>query len=120
MLFKKQARDLLQWARQEVKPALSLDDINQVKDVGTAEVHLKKLDDIGHEIASKASEFDELATLGASMLKQNKDKDVESILQELSLEQEAAHRAWQEKENWLKQTKDLLIFTQEAVSYLWL
>ena len=43
-----------------------------------------------------------------------KNEEVLPILKELDEEQEAIHRGWQEKNNWLHQWKDLMVFNQEA------
>ena len=113
-VLKNSANDRLNWIRSDVKQLLISDDINLAKDVATVEELLEKHEDLGKEIASHSQEFNNLRLLGQQLVKQMGNEEVLKVLTELNGEQDAIHRGWQEKNNCLRQCKDLMIFNQEA------
>ena len=76
--------------------------------------YLKGHEDLGFEIASKDDDFRDLEELALKLMKQKPKEEIKSLLLELKSEKELLHQNWQEKDNWLKQCKDLMIFNQEA------
>ncbi|CAG2161762.1 unnamed protein product, partial [Oppiella nova] len=113
-VLKNSANDLLNWIRRDVKQSLNNDDINLAKDVATVEHLIEKHEDLGKEISAHNDEFNDLRLLAKQLIKQMGNEEVLPILNELNGEQDAIHRRWQEKNNWLRQCKDLMIFNQEA------
>ena len=113
-VFKNSAVDLLRWVRGYARETLRDDKDNKVRDVATAELYLKCHEDFGFEIAAKDDDFRELEQLAAKLLKQKPNDEIRQLLQDLENEKETLHQGWQEKDNWLKQCKDLMIFNQEA------
>ena len=112
-VFKNTSTQLLAWCRGYAKDALTSNDTS-ARDVATAELHLKTHEDLGYEIAAKNDDFVELEHLGLKILKQKPNEEMRVWMQELKSEKEQLHRKWQEKDNLLKQCKDLMIFNQEA------
>ncbi|CAG2101157.1 unnamed protein product [Medioppia subpectinata] len=113
-VLKNSANDLLNWIRRDVKQSLNSDDVNVAKDVATVEHLIEKHEDLGKEIAAHNDEFNDLRLLAKQLIKQMGSEEVLPILNELNEEQETIHIGWQEKNNWLRQCKDLMIFNQEA------
>lgn len=111
--LKNSAGELLRWVRGYAKDSLSRD-TSLVRDVTTAELYLKCHEDLGFEIAAKDDDFRELEELGVRLTKDKADSEIRSLLSDLKAEKESLHRGWQEREDWLKQCKDLMIFNQEA------
>lgn len=112
-VFKNSSKQLLTWCRGYAKDALMPSDTS-ARDVATAELYLKTHEDLGYEIASKNDDFNELEILGTKILKQKPNEEINGLLMDLKSEKEHLHGKWQEKDNWLKQCKDLMIFNQEA------
>ena len=112
-VFKNSSKQLLAWCRGYAKDALTRNDTS-ARDVATAELFLKTHEDLGYEIAAKNDDFTELETLGMNILKQKPNEEISAMLTDLKAEKEQLHGKWQEKDNWLKQCKDLMIFNQEA------
>ncbi|RWS30125.1 spectrin beta chain: non-erythrocytic 1-like protein, partial [Leptotrombidium deliense] len=113
-ILKNSTLDLLSWSKGYVKQALTSDDTSLIKDVATAEMFLKNHEDLGCEIAAKSPDFKDLQELGTQLLKQKPNDEMMHLLKELKDEHEIVCKSWQEKDNWLKQCKDLMIFNQEA------
>ena len=112
-VLKNSAQDLNNWMN-EVKQSLDNEDINMAKDVTTVEELIEKHEDLGKELMAHSEEFDELRLLGTQLMKQMGNEEVLLIRNQLDEEQEAIHKEWQQKNNWLRQCKDLMIFNQEA------
>ena len=113
-ILKNSSVDLLRWVRGYAKETLKDDKYNKVRDVATAELYLKCHEDFGFEIAAKDDDFKDLEQLGVRLLKQKPNDDIRQLLLDLQAEKKQLHENWQEKDNWLKQCKDLMIFNQEA------
>ena len=112
-VLKNSAKDLLNWTKN-VKQELNNEDVNLAKDVATVEILLKNHEDLGNEILSHDEEFNDLQQLGKQLMKQVHNDELPELLKELKNEQEFIHNCWQQKDNWLRQCKDLMIFNQEA------
>lgn len=91
--------------RGYAKQTLAGNDANSVRDVATAEMFLKAHEDFGYEIAAKGDDFKQLQELGAKLMRQKPNDEIKTLLVDLHTEKEQLHRAWQEKDNWLKQCK---------------
>ena len=111
--LKNSAVQLLRWVRGYAKDSLSGDN-SLVRDVTTAELYLKCHEDLGFEIAAKDDDFRELEELGVKLTKQKPNHEIRTLLLDLKAEKDVLHQAWQDRDNWLKQCKDLMIFNQEA------
>lgn len=112
-VFINSSKQLLTWCRGYAKDALTQSDTS-ARDVATAELYLKTHEDLGFEIAAKHDDFVELEVLGSKILNQRPNDEVNELLNDLKKEKEELRQKWQEKDNWLKQCKDLMIFNQEA------
>jgi len=107
------AGELLRWARGYAKDAMS-EDTSKVRDVATAELYLKNHDDLAFEIASKDDDFRELEEQAFRLMKRKPSDDVKQLLIDLKAEKEILHNSWKDRDNWLKQCRDLMCFNQEA------
>lgn len=59
--------------------------------------------------------FTDIQGLGVSLLQKNSDSsEIRDCLVQLQEEQDAIHRGWQEKGDWLRQCMDLQVFNREA------
>ncbi|XP_070377881.1 spectrin beta chain, non-erythrocytic 1-like isoform X1 [Dermacentor albipictus] len=106
------AKSLLAWV-SEVKVALN--SFEPARDVATAEDNLKKHHDLGDDIRNHEDEFADIQALGEKLLLKNKDnEEMKATLKQLQEEQNAIHRGWQEKLDYLRQAVDLQMFNREA------
>lgn len=111
-IFKNSTKSLLTWVGN-VKQALNSDE--PARDVVTTENLLKKHQDLGDEIRAQVDEFDDIQELGKKLLRKNPEsKEICNTIIELQEEQQAIHRGWQEKGDWLRQCVDLQLFNREA------
>lgn len=63
----------------------------------------------------ECSRFSDIQGLGVSLLQKNPDStEIRDSLVQLQEEQDAIHRGWQEKGDWLRQCMDLQVFNREA------
>lgn len=106
------AKNLLAWV-SEVKVALN--SFEPARDVATAEYNLKKHHELGDDIRTHEDEFADIQALGQKLLQKNKgDKEIQAMLVQLQEEQQAIHRGWQEKLDYLRQGVDMQVFNREA------
>ncbi|XP_071037774.1 spectrin beta chain [Parasteatoda tepidariorum] len=111
-IFRNSVKSLLTWV-SGVKQSLNSDE--PARDVATAENLLKKHQDLGDDIAAHQDEFTDIQGLGVSLLQKNPESmEIRDALVQLQEEQDAIHRGWQEKGDWLRQCMDLQVFTREA------
>ncbi|XP_035225862.1 spectrin beta chain, non-erythrocytic 1-like isoform X1 [Stegodyphus dumicola] len=111
-IFRNSVKSLLAWV-SDVKQLLNSDE--PARDVATAENLLKKHQDLGDDIAAHQDEFTDIQGLGVSLLQKNPEStEIRDALVQLQEEQDAIHRGWQEKGDWLRQCMDLQVFNREA------
>ncbi|GIY06493.1 hypothetical protein CDAR_514752 [Caerostris darwini] len=111
-IFRNSVKSLLSWV-SIVKQSLNSDE--PARDVATAENLLKKHQDLGDDIAAHQDEFSDIQGLGVSLLQKNPEsEEIRDSLVQLQEEQDAIHRGWQEKGDWLRQCMDLQVFNREA------
>ncbi|CAH0552966.1 unnamed protein product [Brassicogethes aeneus] len=111
-IFTNSYKDLLRWVTH-VKEQLNADNI--VRDVQTAETLLKNHQDLKHDIKAKDDEFNQVASLGNKLMKNNPNiTEVPEHIMRLNEEQAAIARGWNEKDKWLKQCLQLQKFNKEA------
>ncbi|XP_054722410.1 spectrin beta chain, non-erythrocytic 5-like [Uloborus diversus] len=111
-IFRNSAKSLLAWV-SDVKQSLNSDE--PARDVATAENLLKKHQDLGDDIAAHQDEFTDIQGLGVNLLQKNPESaEIREALVQLQEEQDAIHRGWQEKGDWLRQCMDLQVFNREA------
>ncbi|CAG0913206.1 unnamed protein product [Notodromas monacha] len=112
-VFTRSSKNLLRWVAA-IKEALNADET--ANDLATAEALLKKHADLGEEIKGQESEFKTVKDHGRKLLsrKPSSREAVEKALVELEEEENAVRRGWQEKEDWLRQRRDLQVFEREA------
>ncbi|GFT80923.1 spectrin beta chain, non-erythrocytic 5 [Nephila pilipes] len=111
-IFRNSVKSLLSWV-SVVKQSLNSDE--PARDVATAENLLKKHQDLGDDIAAHQDEFSDIQGLGVSLLQKNPEsQEIRDSLVQLQEEQDAIHRGWQEKGDWLRQCMDLQVFNREA------
>ncbi|GAB6026067.1 hypothetical protein CHUAL_012270 [Chamberlinius hualienensis] len=112
LAFNNSAKSLLAWAA-DVNHILN--SAENATDVATAQRLLKNHYDLADDIKAHESEFIELETLGATLLKSNPDnKEFIAKLAQLQQEKEAIEKGWKDKEEALKQSLKLQFFNREA------
>ncbi|KAG1650604.1 Spectrin beta chain, non-erythrocytic 5 [Nymphon striatum] len=111
-IFNNSAKNLLAWV-SEVKQILNSDE--PARDVATAEHLLKIHGDLEDDIWAHQDEFKAVQDLGSKLhaAAPNNEELKEKVVQ-LHQEQDAIHRGWQEKGDWLRQCMDLQLFNREA------
>lgn len=111
-IFMNSAKSLIVWIAS-IKEVLESKD--RARDVETAENLLKKHNELGDEIKSHDDEFKEVIALGKQLHQRNPNlNEVTDLMNRLTIEQDAIHSAWLDKEKQLQQGVELQIFNREA------